>query len=74
MPYLALLTFTTLWANSADDKLLFFLLPEYKIWHFAQIVSIGDNLHEMSNPVSWEKYEKYFRMSPAENFTQCAKR
>ena len=24
-----------------------------------QIVSIGDNLHEMSNPVFWEKYEKY---------------
>ena len=25
----------------------------------AEIVFIGDNLHEMSNPVSWEKYEKY---------------
>ena len=24
-----------------------------------QIVSNGDNLHEMSNPVSWEKLEKY---------------
>ena len=24
-----------------------------------QIVSIGDNLHEMSNAVFWEKYEKY---------------
>ena len=23
-----------------------------------QIVSIGDNLHEMSNPVFWEKKEK----------------
>ena len=28
-----------------------------------QIVSIGDNLHEMSNPVSWEKY---FKMSSAD--------
>ena len=75
MLYLELLTFTTLWANLADDKLMIFsLLPEYKIWHFMQIVSIGDNLHEMSNPVSWEKYEKYFRLSPAENFTQSAKR
>ena len=35
-----------------------------------QIVSIGDNLHEMSKPVFWEKY---FNMSSAENFTQHAK-
>ena len=39
-----------------------------------QIVSLGDNLHEMSNPVFWEKYEKYFKMPSAENFTQSAKR
>ena len=25
-----------------------------------------DNLHEMSIPVSWEKQEKYFKMSSAE--------
>ena len=45
--------YTTLWANSADDKLLIFFLfsPENRIWHFMQIVSIGDNLHEMSKPV-----------------------
>ena len=24
-----------------------------------QIVSNGDSLHEMSDPVFWEKYEKY---------------
>ena len=24
-----------------------------------QIVSIGDNLHEMSKPVFWEKLENY---------------
>ena len=24
-----------------------------------QIVSIGDNLHEMSNPLFWEKKEKH---------------
>ena len=35
-----------------------------------QIVSLGDNLHEMSYPVFWEKY---FKMSSAENFTQSAK-
>ena len=36
-------------------------------------ISIGDNLHEMSNPVFWEKLEKYFKMMSAENFSQCAK-
>ena len=29
--------------------------------------------HEMSNLFFWEKYEKYFNMMPAENFTQSAK-
>ena len=38
-----------------------------------QIVSTGDNLHEMSKPVFWEKYEKYFNMSSAVSFTLCAK-
>ena len=33
-----------------------------------QIVSIGDNLHEMSKPVFWEK-QKYFNMLFAEIFT-----
>ena len=39
-----------------------------------QIVSTGDNLHEVSKTVLWEKYEKYFKVSSAENFTQGAKR
>ena len=38
-----------------------------------QIVSIGDNLHEMSKPIFWGKKEIYFDMSSAENFTQSAK-
>ena len=38
-----------------------------------QIVLNGGNLHEMSNPVFWEKQEKYFKMSSAEFFTQDAK-
>ena len=37
-----------------------------------QIVSIGDNMHEMSKPVFWEKSEKYFKMS-AEFFSQSVK-
>ena len=30
------------------------------IWHFMQIVSIGDNLHEMSNSVIWENMFLFF--------------
>ena len=38
-----------------------------------QIVSNGDNLHEMSNPIFREKQEKYFKLVSAENFTQSVK-
>ena len=47
--------FTTLLGNSADDKLVIFFLffPANRICLFMQIVSDdGDNLHEMTNPVS----------------------
>ena len=50
---------------------LFFL--ENRIWHFLQIVSIGDNLHEMLKPIFWEKLEKYFDKLSTENFTQSTK-
>ena len=54
------LTFTTLWVNSKDDKLIIFFLifPRKQDLTFMQIVSIGDNLHEMSKPVFWEKKKK----------------
>ena len=44
-------------ANLADDKLMIFFLlfQKYGIWHFMQIVSLGDNLHEVSDPIFWEK-------------------
>ena len=35
-----------------------------------QIVSLGDNLHKMSNPVSPENKKKYFKILSAENCTQ----
>ena len=72
--YFSILTFTTLWANSADDKLmiLFFLFyPENGIWHFMQIVSTGDNLYEMSNLVFCEKEENYFNLLPADFYLGC---
>ena len=41
-----------LWASLADHKLIFFLFfLENRIWHFMQIVSLEDNLHEVSNPI-----------------------
>ena len=45
---------------SADDILKYFsyFFPENGIWHIMQIVSNGDNLHEMSNPVSAENKKK----------------
>ena len=48
------LIFTPLWANSADDSLMIFS-PENRFWQCMQIFSSGDNLHEMSNPIFWEK-------------------
>ena len=48
------LTFTTLWADSADDKLMT-VFSENSIWQFMQIVSYGDNLYELSNRIFWKK-------------------
>ena len=39
-----------------------------------QIVSKGDNLHEMSKSISSKKWEKYLKVSPAEMFYQHARR
>ena len=55
-----------LWVKfSADDniEICFLFFSENRIWHFMQIVSSGDNLHEMSNPFffceKWEKYHQF---------------
>ena len=39
-------------------KIFFLLFQENGFWHFRQIVSYGNNFHEMSNPVSWKKIRK----------------
>ena len=46
------LTLNILSENSADDKVMIYFLffQENRIWYFMQIVSLGDNLHEMSVP------------------------
>ena len=46
-------------SQKTDDIFLFF--QENRIRHFMQIVSIGDNLHEMSKPVFWGKKEEIFQ-------------
>ena len=54
------LTFTPLWANSADDELRILFQKKKKngIWHSSQIASIGDNLHKMSNLLSVKNKKK----------------
>ena len=56
----ASLTLSSLGKNVSrqDIEIVFLFSPENRIWHFIQIVSIGDNLYEMSNPVFWEKNKK----------------
>ena len=44
------LTYTTLWANSADDKLMIFSLFFQKIGIDISC-KLGDNLHEMSKSI-----------------------
>ena len=45
-------------------KYFFLFFLENRIWHFMQIVSIGDNLHEVLDPIFYEKYKKisFFRL------------
>ena len=58
------LIFTTLLANSVDVKLMtvFLFFTENRIRQFMQIVSNvvsnGDKLHEMLNPIFWKKNKK----------------
>ena len=48
---------------------LFFYYQENRIWHFMQWRQFAWN----ANPVFLEEWEKYFKMSSVENFTQSAK-
>ena len=51
-----------------EDIFLFF--PENRAWICMQIVSIGSNLHTVSNPIFWEKIRKIFQNS-AEFYPEC---
>ena len=59
------------WFSRQQIDDIFLIFPRKQDLIFQ--ANLGDSLHEMSNPVFWEKYEKYFKMSYAENFTQSAK-
>ena len=54
LPLAGLIHQTTNWWNFSS----LFFSSENRIWHFMQTVSDGDNLHEMSNHVFWEKNKK----------------
>ena len=55
---------STLWANSADDKLIFFLfLPETTLMTFHAIVSYGDNIcMKFQSLFFGGKNKKYFKL------------
>ena len=57
------LEFNFYWANSAANILmiLFLFYAENGILHFMQIVSSGDILHEISNPISGKSKKKLFQ-------------
>ena len=61
------LTVSTLVKISADDILKYFLIsPKNRLWHFMQIVSTWDNMHEMSRPIFWENKLNIIHWSSAE--------
>ena len=51
------LTFTTLWADSADDKVIIFFFPQKIGFDISCKLSPkeGDSLYEMSDPISGTK-------------------
>ena len=67
------LTFTTLWANSADDKWMFFFLtfPRKQSLTFQLYETISRKCQTL---FSKKNKKKYFKMSSAEILTQSAKR
>ena len=79
--YFLTLTITTLWAYSADDKLIIFFLffPENMLWHFIQIVfcsklsSVETICTKCQILFSRKTKNKNFKLSSAEIFTQRSK-
>ena len=52
--------------NSADKLMTFFLIfSANRLWHFMQMVSSGDNLHECQIPFSWKISKCLLNFYPA---------
>ena len=60
-PYFPRLLFSMLGRNFNGQK-FFLAFLENRFLHFMQIVSTGDNLHEMSKPVFWENKTNIIRL------------
>ena len=52
--------------SRCDVEIFFLFFPGNRILHFMKIVSNGDNVHEMSNPVSWENKKNMTSLLSAE--------
>ena len=65
--------FSTLLANSEDDKLMIFFLF-FPRKHVLTIHESGDNLHEMSKPDFWENKKNILKCCLLNFFIQNAKR
>ena len=55
-------------------QIFFSFFPSNQILTAHANCRMGDNLYEISKPVSLENKKKYFKILSAENFTQHAKR
>ena len=62
--------FIACWISPESDKRLgikYHPTPKKEmVWHFLQSISIANNLHEMSNPIFWGKFNKYHQFFAAE--------
>ena len=38
---------------------IFLFFSENRLWHFMQIASLENNLHEMLNSIFWEKFHQF---------------
>ena len=53
-------------------EIYFLFCPKNKLWYFMQIISSGDSLHGMSEPIFGEKNKNIINLSSAE-FAQSGK-
>ena len=60
------ITLNCLWADSADDKYWWYFsyFSQKTGFNVMQIVSLGDNLHDMLNPVFYRKQKNISKCHP----------